>query len=243
MYGSASSALQDGASTSKAVPSRAMTPKAEHAKEGPGIPRPRPGAAIVADIGPAASDGRQERQDDEPGGRREAKQCPLELFVPGVVQERNEGHRIEEEEREDQQIRKPEGKRQGQARAAEHPLADRDGERQTADETCDPALRGHGKDLVEGHRCGQKHQHRQQHHGPHVVPDAEETHQQTRRHRQEQRVTGHAGHQCPGLRGLGLAAERDPEPQADQQGTDGVERIVAAHPADQAPRAVRQPRL
>ena len=130
-----------------------------------------------------------------------------------VIQERNEGHRIEVEEREDQQIRKPEGKRQAQPCAAEHPLADRDGERQTCDETSDPALRGHGKDLVEGHRCGQKHQHGEQHHGPHVVPDAEETHQETRRHRQEQRVTGHARHQCPGLLGLGWPPNETQSPR------------------------------
>jgi hypothetical protein len=124
-----------------------------------------------------------------------------------VVQERDEGHRVEVEQRKDQQIRDPERQRQAQARPAEHPLADRDGEGQSPHEAGDPAQRGHGEDLVEGHRRGQEHQHGQQHHGPHVVPDAEQTDQQARRHRHQQRVTDHAGHQRPGLRGLGLAAE------------------------------------
>ena len=120
-----------GASTSRAMPPAPRPPKASTPNRRPGIPRPSPRAAVVAHVFAAATDGGQQRQEDEPGGRREAEQGPAQRLAPRPVQERGDRHRVEEEQGEDQVVRGAEQRRQGQADPPQHPLAHRDGEAAT----------------------------------------------------------------------------------------------------------------
>jgi hypothetical protein len=128
--------------------------EAEDAEQHPGVQRPAPGAAVVADVSGAAPHGRQQRQEGQPRCTGEAEQAPQQRLALRVVHQRGQRHRVEEEQGEDQVIGCAEQGRQGQPHAAQQPLGHDDGEQQAAQAARQAAGRVVDVYLVERHRKG-----------------------------------------------------------------------------------------